>query len=203
VIQTNTKKGIRDKAMILLLYDTGARVQEIADLTVQDVRFDTPAQITLTGKGRKMRIVPMMPTTVKILKDYMKVFGMTRDGKENQPLFHNRLGEKLTRFGIAYILSTYGVQARKCEKTIPKKLTPHLLRHSKAMHLLEEGCSEVVIQHILGHSDLKTTSVYAKANVEMTRAALDKINKKNTGTATNEVFLWKNDNDLLSWLENL
>ena len=83
----------------------------------------------------------------------------------------------------------------------PSKVTPHTLRHSKAMHLLEAGCSEIVIQHILGHSDIKTTMVYAKANNEMVREALKKVNKDESNFSENAI--WINDENILTWLESL
>jgi site-specific recombinase XerD len=200
-IPTNTRKGLRDKAMILLLYDSGARVQEIVDLIVQDVRLDALAQVTLTGKGRKTRVVPLMPTTVHILNEYIKKSKLLQGDMDAVPLFNNRKGEKLTRFGVTYLLKEYGKKARKQEKNIPAELSPHVLRHSKAMHLLEQGVSEIVIQHILGHADIKTTGVYMKANQEMIRSALKKVNKTSHNVV--EQFLWQKDDDLMSMLENL
>ncbi len=201
VIKTNTRKGIRDKAMILLLYDTGARVQELADLCVADIRLGTMPQVKITGKGGKTRFVPLMSTTVAILKEYMKVFSLSNNDRYNDPLFKNQRGEKLTRFGIAFVLQGYVEKTRSLEKTIPEKVSPHQLRHSKAMHLLEEGCSEIVIQHLLGHSDLKTTGIYAKANMKMTRAALEKVNKECSSPP--EGFTWQKDENILEWLKNL
>jgi len=200
-ISTDSLKGIRDKAMLMLLYDSGARVQEIADLTIRDLRLDALAQVTLTGKGKKKRVVPLMPTTVTILNEYLKKFKLNRDNAIDSPLFMNRKNEKLTRFGITYLLKTHAEKARAKCKTIPKGMSPHILRHSKAMHLLELGVSDVVIQHILGHADLKTTGVYAKANSEMTRAALEKVNKDKKSSV--EGFTWQNNDDLLTMLENL
>lgn len=201
VIPSDSPKGMRDKAMFVLLYDSGARVQEIADLTVRDLRLATLAQATLTGKGKKTRVVPLMPTTVMILNEYLSKFSSKRENAADSPLFTNRKGEKLTRFGITYLLKTYAEKARKKCSTITKGLSPHVLRHSKAMHLLEEGVSEVVIQHILGHADLKTTGVYAKANPEMTRTALNKVNKDEN--VSGEEFFWQSDDDLLAMLDRI
>lgn len=198
-ISTDSLKGIRDKAMFVLLYDSGARVQEIADLTVRNLRLDTLAQVTLTGKGKKTRIVPLMPTTVTILNEYLKISKLNRSEAVDFPLFMNRNGEKLTRFGITHLLKTHAENARIKFKTIPERLSPHMLRHSKAMHLLEQGVSEIVIQHILGHADLKTTGVYAKANSEMTRAALEKVDKDEKSSV--EKFTWQNNDDLMAMLE--
>ena len=199
-IKTSTCKGIRDKTMILLLYDTGARVQELVDLCVKDVRLGVLPQVTLAGKGGKSRVVPLMPTTVEVLAEYISTFDLLKHESKDTPLFRNRNNEKMTRFGVAYILQRYGEKTKKQLDSFPSTISPHILRHSKAMHLLEAGCSEVVIQHILGHADLKTTSVYAKANLEMTRSALNKLKQEES---PNEKLFWKQDNDLLSWLENL
>ncbi len=201
VISTNSLKGIRDKAMLVLLYDSGARVQEIADLTVRDLRLDDLAQVTLTGKGKMKRVVPLMPTTVAVLNEYLKKFKLDRQNAMDSSLFMNRKKEKLTRFGIAYLLKTHAERARTECKTIPKRLSPHVLRHSKAMHLLELGVSDVVIQRILGHADLKTTGVYAKANSEMTRAALEQVNTDTKSSV--EEFSWQINDELLTMLENL
>jgi site-specific recombinase XerD len=201
VILTNSKKGWRDKAMILLLYDSGARVQELVDLTVRDIRLDTLAQVTLTGKGKKMRVVPLMPTTVQILNKYGELFKLLQNNMKESPLFKNRKGEKLTRFGVSYLLKKYGTKAKMLEKSIPSNLTPHILRHSKAIHLLEQGVSEIVIQNILGHTDMKTTAIYAKINSEMIRNALKKIN--NDTLELEEQYSWQKDEDIMSMLESL
>ena len=201
VIRTESRVGLRDKAMILLLYDTGARVQELADLTVEDVHLGKLAQVTLHGKGEKIRIVPLMPTTVVHLKKYMEAYGLLDSKRNRNSLFCNRRGDKITRFGISYILDSYAEQAKEKEKTICNRVTPHLLRHSKAMHLLQEGCSEVVIQHFLGHADLRTTGVYAKADKEMVRDALEKVNHKKLPEA--EGNSWNRDAKLMEWLREL
>jgi len=200
-IETDTRKGIRDKTMIVLLYDTGARVQELVDLSVRDVRLATLSQVKLYGKGGKTRMVPLMPATAALLREYMDTFGLSTEGRKDDPLFSNRHGNRLTRFGITYLLREYGNKAREAEPSIPEKVTPHLLRHSKAMHLLEEGCSEVIVQHILGHANLKTTSIYARANTDMIRSALKKIS--NDEEKPLEQFSWIENRDILAWLKKL
>ena len=136
-----------------------------------------------------------------IIKSTGPVFDLLCAGRSNEPLFTNRLGRRLTRFGVTYLLQKYSEKARVRKPTIPESLTPHVLRHSKAMHMLEQGCSQVIIQHILGHSDLKTTGVYAKANVEMTRKALEKMDSGKTTCV--EEFTWQKNEDILSWLDSL
>ena len=155
-----TPWGRRDAVLLSLLYDTAARVQELVDLSVGDVRLDTPAQIRLTGKGRKARVVPLLSATVALLSDYLEEQQLNRPERLAYPLFWNRRRERLTRSGIRYILVKYAHQARTQSRSLPRKITPHLLRHSKAMHLLHAGNPTTVIQAILGHADLRTTDIY-------------------------------------------
>ncbi|MGL6247980.1 MAG: tyrosine-type recombinase/integrase [Culicoidibacterales bacterium] len=201
VIFDTTQLGLRDRALLMLLYDTGARVQEIVDLSVRDISLVKPSQVTLHGKGGKLRVVPLMDITTNCIKKYMETFCLHQKGNENRALFSNRRGERMTRFGISFILEKYASQARLKDKSIVSPLTPHILRHSKAMHLLEAGCHEVVIQNFLGHSDIKTTGIYVKADTSMVRAALEKVTpvlpKKEDG------FTWQKDKNLLDWLNDL
>lgn len=200
-IETKNDMGIRDLALISLLYDSGARVQEIVNLSVRDIRIEKPSQVTLQGKGRKIRVVPLISCTVSILKSYMERFNLMRPEQSSNPLFCNRNGTRITRFGIAYLLEKYASEAKLKMSSIPDNVSPHLLRHSKAMHLLEEGCSEFAIRDLLGHVDLKTTSIYAKANQEMIRKAIEGASKKKSRSGDD--FSWKRDESILAWLNEL
>ena len=121
--------GRRDLTLLSTLYDTGARVQELADLTVRSVRLESPAIVCITGKGRKTRHVPIMGQTVKLLSMYLDEQKLTSPDKSEHPLFFNSQGIKLTRQGITYILNKY---AKSCNC---KNTSPHRLRHAKAMHM--------------------------------------------------------------------
>lgn len=195
----NSKKGRRDTALICLLYDSAARVQELADLKVKNIRLSSPPQVTLTGKGRKIRIVPLMDKTVDIIKAYMEENSLNQPGKEEQPLFCNARGEKLTRQGIAYILKKYTDECHLAE------ISPHHLRHTKAMHLTEADVNPFFIRDFLGHADIKTTGVYAKSSLNMKKAALDKINnsKQDPLPIQNSNKNWTADKDLMEWLKSL
>ncbi len=195
----DSRKGRRDLAILCLLYDSAARVQELADLRVKDVRLSAPAQVMLTGKGRKTRIVPLMKKTVAIIENYLKENGLDRPGMEEQPLFRNPRGEKLTRQGIAYILKKY---TEECQL---EEISPHRVRHSKAMHLTEADVNPFFIRDFLGHSDIKTTGVYAKASLKMKKAALDKLNdsKQDPMPMPNCDKSWTEDQDLMQWLSSL
>lgn len=192
----STKTGRRDVALLSLLYDTGARVQEIADLTVGSLRLESPAQVSLIGKGRKARSVPLMSPTVQLLKGYMTENRLDAPSTLSHSLFFNQRHDPLSRAGIAYILKKYAAKARKSHSFLPEKITPHVLRHSKAMHLLEAGVNVVYIRDILGHVNISTTETYAKANLEMKRAALEKVAHISAGNMPP----WATDTGLLDWL---
>ena len=195
----STQKGRRDLTLLCVLYDTGGRVQEIADLTLGAIRLQAPAQITLLGKGHKSRVVPLMNQTKTLLSNYLKENGLIHDGTMNEhPVFFNHRNEALTRYGIGYILQKYVNAARSEKPSIPEKVTPHILRHSKAMHLLEAGVNIVYIRDILGHVSIATTGIYARSNLEMKRKALEKVA---IIPDSNCVPFWTEDKDLLSWLE--
>jgi site-specific recombinase XerD len=195
---TTTSKGRRDLTLLCVLYDTGGRVQEIADLTVSSVRLQAPAQIKLVGKGNKTRIVPLMEQTTILLSSYMQKSNLLYGQSNEHPVFFNHRHEALTRSGIGYILQKYAAAARNAQPTIPEKVTPHILRHSKAMHLLEAGVNIVYIRDILGHVNIATTGIYARSNLEMKRKALEKVAFIPDVSA---VPFWTEDKDLLSWLE--
>ena len=192
------KSGRRDLALLSLMYDTGARVQELADLTVGDIRFISPATVRIVGKGRKARTVPLLTGTEKLLKAYLKDLSPSLRAS-SQPLFCNRAGEKMTRAGIAYILRKHADEARKVYPAqIPETLSPHCMRHSKAMHLLQADVNLIYIRDLLGHSDVKTTEIYARADSTQKRKALEAANPIKTDV---QFPTWTEDSGLLEWLQ--
>lgn len=190
------KSGRRDMVLMSVLYDTGARVQEICDLRVRDVRLESPALVILTGKGCKSRQVPLLGNTVNLLQNYMEEFGLCRNGKQDMPLFHNQRYTALTRGGIAHILQKYAMRI----KDMPKKITPHILRHSKAVHLLQAGISIIMIRDILGHVSVQTTEIYAKVEMETKRNVLEKAYPD---IVSENMPDWNQNENLLDFLENL
>ena len=195
-----TLMGRRDAVLLSVLYDTGARVQELIDLTAGDVRLDPPAQVRLMGKGRKMRAVPLMDPTVQILCDYLHDNGLDRPEHFDWPLFQNRQGRRLSRSGVRYILEKYVHVVRGNHTGFTQPVSPHSLRHTKGMHLLQSGVPLEIIRDFLGHVDVKTTQIYARANLEMKRKALEKV----AGVAPlPKIPSWKQDNTLLDWLHSL
>lgn len=196
-----SRAGLRDLALLSLLYDTGARVQELADLTVADVRLEQPATVKLTGKGEKSRIVPLMSHTGEILHAYLSANNLMQTHTRRNPLFCNRSKQKLTRAGIGYILDKYVEAAKNQSPTLfYENISPHKIRHSKAMHLLQSGINLVYIRDLLGHVDIKTTEVYARADSEMKRKALEQVY---TPAAPKISAEWHNNADLMGWLQDL
>lgn len=195
----STRNGRRDAVLLSVLYDLGARVQEVIDLSVEDVRLEAPAQVKVVGKGRKVRILPLMERTVRNLKAYLDERGLLRPERRMQPLFQNRRGARLSRSGVRYILEKYVAKARDL-RDLPPRISPHTLRHTKAMHLLQSGNPLTIIRDILGHSDIKTTDIYAHADLEMRRKALEKAEGP---TNTPEVPTWHQNPELLDWLRSL
>jgi len=196
----STRGGRRDATLLSVLYDTGARVQELVDLRVRDVRLDPPPVLSLTGKGRKTRHVPLMSNTEAVLRQYMNEGYLLQNGMQDRPLFCNRQHAKMTREGVAFILDKYVARARAASPTIPDKVTPHVLRHTKAMHLLQSGVNLIYIRDLLGHVDIATTEVYARADTELKRKALEQAYPN---MVLEGMPQWNQDEDLISWLISL
>jgi integrase/recombinase XerD len=194
-----TKSGRRDVALLSLMYDTGARVQEIADLTPSMVRLSAPSTIKLLGKGKKARIVPLMEKQADILSRYMIENRLNSPNANQYPLFSGRRGgEKLTRAGISYILGKYVAMARALDASlVPPKFSPHCLRHSKAMHLLQSGVNLVYIRDLLGHASVQTTEIYAKADSRKKREAIEQAY---TDVSPEIKPQWEGNHDLMEWL---
>lgn len=193
--------GRRDAVLLSVLYDTGARVQELIDLDVGDIRLESPAQIRLMGKGRKVRAVPLMDATVQLLTDYLRETALDTPQSAGSALFRNRQGNRLTRAGVSYILRKYVNAARSEEPGLAKSISPHSLRHTKGMHLLQSGVPLEIIRDFLGHADVKTTHIYAHANLEMKRRALESMNADDSPVS--RLPSWQENPTLMDWLHNL
>lgn len=195
-----TSEGRRDAVLLSVLYDTGARVQELIDLSAGDVRLDPPEQLRLQGKGRKMRAVPLMDNTAQLLRDHLRENHLDSADQFDKPLFQNTRHQRLSRSGIRYILQKYLVSARSKLPTLNRTVSPHTIRHTKGMHLLQSGISLDMIRDFLGHVDVKTTQIYARANLEMKRKALEKITDS---SPVQTIPSWQQNKDLLDWLHSL
>lgn len=198
-----TPMGLRDLTILSLLYDSGARVQELIDLTPSDINMSKPYYIKLKGKGNKKRLVPMRNEVMNILIEYMTINRMTEPYCCAYPLFSNSRREHFTRMGINNILQKYVIQAKLDRPDLfPEKVTPHILRHSKAMHLLQAGVNIVYIRDFLGHSSITTTEVYARADSKLKREALEKVHNLIPESKA-EPALWLNDAGIMNWLKQM
>ncbi|UZR99082.1 site-specific integrase [Chondrinema litorale] len=195
----HTKKGRRDLALLSLMYDTGARVQELIDLSPSMLHLGSPATIKIIGKGNKARLVPMLEAQTIHLKQYMRESGLDNPAFNTYPLFYNHRKEKFTRAGINYLVKKYMNMARKENSLlIPNNMSCHSLRHSKAMHLLQAGVNLIYIRDILGHVSVQTTEIYARADSKQKRQALEAAY---VNLHPDEEPLWENNENLVSWLK--
>lgn len=164
--------GERDYALILFLGRTGARVSEAIAVSVRDLRLDRPWQVLLRGKGSKERVVPIAEDTAGVLRGLCRARATSRDA---DPVFVNTRGHRLTRFGVTHILRRAVERAAESRPALAARtISPHTLRHSAAMHLLQSGVDITTIQSWLGHVSVNTTHHYVEADVEMKRKALAK-----------------------------
>jgi len=197
---SKSRNGYRDKVLLEVLYETAVRVQELADVKIKDIRFEHPATIRINGKGGKQRVVPVAAKVAERLKKYAESNKLFSDTSGDY-LFVNRDGEHLTRAGIAYILKKYADQAKE-NGSIPThvKISPHVMRHSKAVHLLQAGVNLIYIRDILGHEDISTTEIYAKVDPQAKRAAIEAAFSDTQLGDKSEEAPWQKDDALLSWL---
>lgn len=190
----------RDEALLLFMYNTGARAQEVADLMIDDLRLDEPGHVKLRGKGGKERICPLWPETVQALCNYIDC----RHSKQpaDKHLFLNANGVPITRFGIRHIVRKYAAKAAEKHPSITEKnVTSHTIRHSTAMHLIQSGNDVNSVRLWLGHADLNTTHIYVEIDLEMKRKILDRCSPP-TPVSQKRTPRWLQPG-ILSWLENL
>jgi len=169
-----TLLGARDKALLQVMYNTGARVQELADLTVADLHLQAPATVTLTGKGNKTRVIPLWEETAEIVDGYLRF--REQEGVHSECLFLSSRGDHMTRSAIARRVASHAESAvSACPSLKGRKITPHTFRHTTALHLVEAGNDIFVLKDWLGHAHIKTSSQYVEISVERKRKALEKV----------------------------
>lgn len=193
----STRRGQRDHTLLALLYNTGARISEVLHLCPSSVRLESPAQVTLLGKGRKERICPLWAETAAIIGELLK----RQPRKVGEPIFANRYGNPLGATGVRFLLGQYVRQAQKLlPRLAEKRVSPHLFRHTAAVHLGAAGVDATVIRSWLGHVSLDTTMIYLNATLEMKRKAIEQAD----GAARpSQSPAWKPDDSLLAWLDSL
>jgi len=198
----STKGGFRDAVLLAVLYDTAARVQELISIRHKDIRLSNPSVVTLHGKGGKARQIPIMSNTRLLLEQYIDIykmpFGMA-DGERF--LFINQKKQQLSRWGISYVIDKY-VALAETDPSFNMKfpITPHIFRHSKAMHLIQAGVNLIYIRDFLGHVDCSTTEIYARADSEMKRKAIENAY---ADFIPEGLPKWEDDGDLMQWLNTL
>ena len=200
IVDRNKRDGRRDYAILATLFNTGARVSELLGIRGSDLQLTGSCRVRLFGKGRKERDCPLLPQTAKVLRELC--IERRIDARSDSPLFINHRGEPLTRFGIRYILAKHLSCAKK---NIPqlnsKRLHPHSMRHSCAVHLLKAGVDLATISHWLGHASVNTTNRYATIDLETKRAAIART--KPLANIGHKPASWRNNASILEWLESL
>lgn len=174
---TATLIGKRDAFLMLFLYRTGIRVQELVDIRLCDITIGVHSSLTVCGKGSKVRAIPLREDTVRHLKHYLDLFHYDRVAYSKEHLFYtvrNGLRKRMTEDNVRYLLRKYGTQARQECLEVPENVHPHLFRHSLAMSLYRNGVDLSLISQWLGHANIETTLVYAHADTEIKRQAIER-----------------------------
>ena len=194
----NTRNGLRHRAALTLLYDSGCRVQELCDIRLRDINTGHNPVVKLHGKGDKYRTVVISEGTGNLLKEYIS---RQRNGAlQDQPLIVNRTGRKLSRDGVQYMIDKYVREIHEENKAFPEHVHCHQFRHSKAMHMLAAGINIIYIRDFLGHEDISTTQIYSRADNRLKNEAINALAPKLAGET---VFPdWRTDQDLLGFLNS-
>lgn len=198
-VDVESSGGLRDYVMLSLLYTTGLRVSELINIRVKDLSLHEPYTLLLHGKGQKSRYVPLMRNIIPFIQKYLAQEGYDRQEKLDEWLFKNHMNTQFTRQGINYLVSKYAKRAREINsEIIPKDFSPHKMRHTTAMGLVDSGVDLIYIRDLLGHVSVKTTEVYAKADARRKREAIEAASKEIVPT---EIAEWDNNIDLKQWLK--
>lgn len=201
-IDRKTPAGRRDYAMFSLMFNTGARVQEVVDLRVRDVRLEPPHQVRFTGKGNKLRLCPIWPRTAQLLKELIQKQTNGED-PAHQHICLNGRGTPMTRFGVRYLLQKrIAVTAEVVTTLAGKRIHPHSLRHTTAIHVLKAGVDFATISQWLGHASLNTTMRYARADIDLKRQAHGQVFPEILAPPKGGAFVFRGE-DITGWLRRL
>jgi integrase/recombinase XerD len=190
--------ALRDRALLLFLYNTGARVQEAADLRVEHLDLGEHPLVRLHGKGDKWRTCPLWHQTAELLSSLL---GSTDPRSGFEAAVFMARGEPLTRFGIYKIVRRHAADLD--DPRTGRRVSPHIFRHTAAVHLLEAGVEVNVIRGWLGHADLTTTNRYAEINTRTKQEALRAVEPLDTSAGSRTKPIWRSDESLLNWLSSL
>lgn len=205
---TSSRKGKRDSFLLLFLYQTGARVQELVDIRICDLALDSRNTVTLHGKGSKARCIPIREKLVEHLQKYLEMFHPGENMYSAKPLLYTVHGHQHTRMtedNVRKLVKSYGKRAKKKEPIVPEEVHPHMFRHSIAMHLYQSGVALPLISQWLGHSRLETTLIYAYADTEQKRTAIENAIPEDSTLKEflNSARYTLNDDDLIKQLYGL
>ena len=199
-VDTSKTNGMRDYVMLMLLYTTGIRVSELIALRIRDVSLQAPYTIIVHGKGNKSRYVPLLKEAVPILQRYLDECSTVRPCDANRWLFMNHMKKQFSRQGISHIIRKYGDLARKNHpELIPEDLSPHKMRHTAAMELVNSGVDLIYIRDMLGHVSVRSTEIYARTDAKLKREAIEAASRE---IVPPEEAVWDNDKGLKSWLKS-
>ena len=202
-LPTKGHDALRNRVLLLFLYNTGARVQEVADLHVKNLELGQHPRVRLHGKGDKWRLCPLWDETASLLRSLLAE--REPELSPDSPVFVSQKRRAMTRFGIYKAVRRLTGQLSKTKTSgeeIP--ITPHTFRHTTGVHLLESGVEMNVIRSWLGHASLDTTNRYAEISIRMKEKALQACDPPVLVSATYpRKPVWRNDQSLLNWLENL
>lgn len=200
-IDPHKTRARRDEAILRLLYNSGARAQEMVDLDVHHVRFSRPFLVRIYGKGNKERTCPLWPETIGAIKAYLGERGVRLS--DRVPLFENARGERLTRFGLGDIVRhCVAAAAKSAPALLTRKISPHTFRHTTAMHLLQSGVDLNMIRSWMGHSSIETTHRYVELDLEMKRKTLQSCEKVLPKSGKHGPS-WQRNPGILAWLSRL
>jgi integrase/recombinase XerD len=199
-VDLKRQNGLRDYVMFSLLYTTGIRVSELIQIRIKDLSLQEPFTLLVHGKGQKSRYIPLMRSTIPFIQKYLAQKKYDRPERLDEWLFKNHMNEPFTRQGINYIVGKYTKMARKiAPDMIPVDFSPHKMRHTTAMGLVESGVDLIYIRDLLGHVSVKTTEVYARADAMHKRQAIEAASKE---IVTPEEAEWDNESKLKDWLKS-
>ena len=195
-LDRQTWQGRRDHALLLTMFNTGARVSEMTALRREQINLAPTPSVHLEGKGRKQRIIPLWPNTAKVLRGWLDEAAPHPDSRA----FPNQRGHPLTRFGVTHLLrEAVHATAPKCPGLAGKKVSPHSFRHGTAMALLQSGVDVAVIALWLGHESIETTHKYVEADLAMKEKALGTL----TPSETKGLRRFRANDSLLAFLAKL
>lgn len=199
-------KDLRNLVFMILMYDTAARCSELLDMKVCDLRLDAKHPIAyLHGKGRKIRTVPLLSRTVQHCKQYLHKFHPAADYHSEAPLFFtviHGMQQKMSPDTVAAFFTKYGTMAKNVCPEVPEHIHPHMMRHTRAMHLYQSGMPMALLSQYLGHTQVETTMIYAHADTEMKRAAIQKADAvRKTKPIPNEI--WADNEEMILKLSGL